>query len=1235
MPQTAPPSRSEAPPDRGDDADESLLSASEGRIRQRRQNFWLRRSVLIAFSFLFIACTVALIGVSRHATAQDGLPLSLSSSSYSWNYGPTGVLVVILALWRQVDFNCRSMQPWWEMTHGPSTADRSVLLDYISPFQPIACVSAFKNGHHAVFISTLTFFILKFIIFLSTTLFVVEPTWHLESIPFRYQNTFNTEHIWRSPGDGIQDISRQGDATAWSYMAAINNATAKDLNGAASGSTAYQSLSPPKFSSNISSVSAVVDVFVPSVRCGEASLSLPKTTFTEKSALYYNINSPSCSSGDLESIYLSCHPSCKDTERSYSIHRLDCASHDDLDDKRSSESSDPNIRYAITIADLLMTSEEDQYTSVNIERASSTICEVGYGMVLANATLDISSGQVTLNENPVLGDSPRRLPNMTNHDLAMILIANLDVASDTLLVDPSIDDKAKSKDAFSFFQLLAAQLRTTQGSLNSLLQQSLLAKLSEGVFEGMSIAFAKKALLLEDSDGELFEGVAEVAENRLHLRNYTLWPMVSGFFILSIFCILLCFMIPTGGDQLNVEGSIASCASLLANSPSLLAVLKDTGHFRSNQLRRKLEDLHFIVSHSRDGPRIEAFGSTREVLSPLGQRKKRPWLPLPAKLPMVLLSFLLPFLVIVLLEILQHLSDMRQGLLDLDSSSSATLSYAVRLVSTLLAFLVATLFNNLDFTIAVLNPFGFLRSGSVPADRSILFHLLGVSPFLILFNTFRLRHFGSAASNFSTLLASFLTIVVSGLWVMGSPVQTLSVTSAMVEDWDASWLTNNHDDQRASITLNIVRHGGASTTSSIQGYDVLPKISLGSTAYLDRANNTYESTVLRPVLDCKPVPQEEIIFAPMTRRIQAGKIGHWITVAGATVTFNQTVPFGCSPKASQRGSTRDLVGDCPSVAILFGKFEVTDGLLVRNNLTALFCSQKIEEIPATITYRGNPTNFDLDNIKIHSEKTKHWVNGTSNSTNLAFKIQGFLNSGLTRFPVPCNQSNNCPNYYDNFFNHILFGPQGISPTDILGSSNTGSLSEAVTHSLKEYFAQVVDLNFRSRDSETSVQGTSLQTTTRLAIHKVSKIILQSLLAATTVLSFVGYSLVKIRGTLPRNPCSIASTMGFLADSQLCDPKTGILPKDASLMTEQELTKSLHGFFSAWAGGNVRGTARLAGPQVLLGKRAVTWMLEMNRRFLRAPISVSTLGTRMIRGFLRRSDEARGTVFQGALLPKIR
>ncbi|KAK1856285.1 hypothetical protein CCHR01_01033 [Colletotrichum chrysophilum] len=253
---------------------------------------------------------------------------------------------------------------------------------------------------------------------------------------------------------------------------------------------------------------------------------------------------------------------------------------------------------------------------------------------------------------------------------------------------------------------------------------------------------------------------------------------------------------------------------------------------------------------------------------------------------------------------------------------------------------------------------------------------------------------------------------------------------------------------------------------------------------------------------------------------------------------------------------------CPSAVVFFGKVGDLrgNGPGTNNNLTALLCFSRIEEIPATITYRGDPSDVDLDNIDLHSEAAKCWVNGTANSTSLSFKLKGFLDSGLTKFPTDWNFSAQQSQYrYDIFFNHVIFGPQQTLPTDILGPSNTGALIEAITHSFKEYFAHVIDLNFRSKDFETSIQGTSLQKTTRLAIDKVSKTILQSLIATITVLSFVAYKLVKIRGTLPRNPCSIASTMGFLADSQLCDPKSGILPKDASLMTERELRQGLHGF----------------------------------------------------------------------------
>lgn len=73
--------------------------------------------------------------------------------------------------------------------------------------------------------------------------------------------------------------------------------------------------------------------------------------------------------------------------------------------------------------------------------------------------------------------------------------------------------------------------------------------------------------------------------------------------------------------------------------------------------------------------------------------------------------------------------------------------------------------NSLDFTIATFAPYSNLRSGSAAAENSILFHQLSMNPLALVLKTLRLRQFGSAASNAATLIAGFLTIVVSGLWI--------------------------------------------------------------------------------------------------------------------------------------------------------------------------------------------------------------------------------------------------------------------------------------------------------------------------------------------------------------------------------------------------------------------------------------------------------------------------------------
>jgi Protein of unknown function (DUF3433) len=83
---------------------------------------WLHRRTLLVFMALFAAFDASLIALWRSNKAQNGFRLTLSSNHYAWTYGPTAVLVVVLGLWRQVDYYCKILQPWQEMRRGAINA---------------------------------------------------------------------------------------------------------------------------------------------------------------------------------------------------------------------------------------------------------------------------------------------------------------------------------------------------------------------------------------------------------------------------------------------------------------------------------------------------------------------------------------------------------------------------------------------------------------------------------------------------------------------------------------------------------------------------------------------------------------------------------------------------------------------------------------------------------------------------------------------------------------------------------------------------------------------------------------------------------------------------------------------------------------------------------------------------------------------------------------------------------
>lgn len=110
------------------------------------------------------------------------------------------------------------------------------------------------------------------------------------------------------------------------------------------------------------------------------------------------------------------------------------------------------------------------------------------------------------------------------------------------------------------------------------------------------------------------------------------------------------------------------------------------------------------------------------------------------------------------------------------------------------------------------------------------------------------------------LLGGLLTVIVSGLWVVGDPVLTHSATQVLAGTWDRAWLSASNTDHGVAAALNMLRHGGVTTPPSIrEDYIVLPRVTLlsspSSTRNLLSAHN---ATVLKPALECTTLPPEGI-----------------------------------------------------------------------------------------------------------------------------------------------------------------------------------------------------------------------------------------------------------------------------------------------------------------------------------------------------------------------------------------
>ncbi|KXT10195.1 hypothetical protein AC579_8201 [Pseudocercospora musae] len=175
--------------------------------------------------------------------------------------------------------------------------------------------------------------------------------------------------------------------------------------------------------------------------------------------------------------------------------------------------------------------------------------------------------------------------------------------------------------------------------------------------------------------------------------------------------------------------------------------------------------------------------------------------------PMIGLKFAAPLAALVVLEVLYSISERHQGIADVTGHENRA-QHVPPYLSALIMILVAACFSSLDFTRASFAPYSLLRSGNTSARRGLNLNLLGELLPVALVRSLSVRHYASAFSDVAGMIDSVLTIIASGLWMLGRKIATEQATTASsVDAFNITWFNSPSSGHAgAGVLLDRLQH---------------------------------------------------------------------------------------------------------------------------------------------------------------------------------------------------------------------------------------------------------------------------------------------------------------------------------------------------------------------------------------------------------------------------------------------
>ncbi|ORY00087.1 hypothetical protein BCR34DRAFT_618710 [Clohesyomyces aquaticus] len=1152
---------------------------------------WFQKRVLVSMIALFAALVVALGLLCYFSNLLHGFT---QVSKFSWKYGLTAVFVVLSSLWIQVDFWCKVLVPWQAMKVGGASADKTLLLDYVSSNPAVAARDAWRNEHWVVMATTLGGVLLQLLTILSTTLIAVRPT------PLSHHNLAML-HTGRFANVSLGAIS-DGPLAIAAYTGIVTQGLPHP-NGTFAN-IAYETIEPAGSLPTINAtVRADTVAFFPNVNCEVAEVSLLETktgwlnvSFKDsRCSFYYSWEDKTCKQSCGERQVLGLWDALRS---SYRIPEVCIGEPNDHS----------RIIFAVIDQQFSKTTTGNNASDSEQRATTGVVCRPRYALRPAALTFKGSLANSGVIQSIVAS------PNGTESVISGVSQINITDAvwaafffSGNIISEDGAPDSQPFDDKAGLFPLMRAV--NNGSSLSAFTDPSKLTKAATAVLEGVISQIVRQSLL-STTHGSPAAARVEYVETRLHPVLVPVWLTGAGLVLLMAFALAVIWFRPLDVVPCDPT-SIAAIATVLASSPELNSMTAAKIHTGYKPLEAYFADTRFstIVTGAGETPiptfRIEPSQDSRDLLGPklASETRAKWWQPLSTRVIFVSLVTVALIVIIVVLEVLQRLSIRHKGILSIDSPRTAQIF--VNIIPAGVMVLVHIAVKSISSNLRIFVPFKTLYKSNASARQSILAHHLGAGSLPAIFEALRAHQPTVILSAAASLLASVLAIIVSTLYFTASVPRDSNVTLRRLDSFDLSW-ANQSNLTTANLVFNLLQHFNMSDPPFTYRDLVFPMLQLtdGDAAVVDSSNSSQQPVTAavpayRATLHCTIVPRpnmtviiselDDNCYGRRGVRIYADVTLPEQCLSNIRKSTSETAIFTAASFCFQTnsvgmtamGSIKDVFIDpsntkkpfeydpykqtdnpegCPSLAFIFGSYaaNATAGKTSAETTTILSCRQQVERVVATTRFLGRELYIDQTRgPELEASATQPQVVGRH-----SYRLQTNFTTGALGFPGQDMA------LLDPFFQAVVWGPGGISPAGIADSEKALAV---IRHKYAVYMAQALNsgmrraaapatLNTEHRDEESSFVATTPVRRDRLQQNDASKLTLQILLAV--ILLFVAsarFLAGHLRAILPYKPFSVAGMVVLLAGSEVVERKT--VPVGAEWMGEGRWTKE--GVFDGW------------------------------------------------------------------------